>query len=181
MDEGAVAQRLGRLDDLLGRLESTSGPTVDGAMEAIGLLTEIYGEALARIMDRVAGMPGMADALTADELVGHLLVLHQVHPRPIDDRVHRALDDLRAAGAEVLLEGISGGVARVRLSGTGQGCGAPGVTDETVRDTVLAGAPELSDVEVTIAREDRPGPVPVELSAKRLAVARPTTARAGGS
>ncbi|MGW4567748.1 NifU family protein, partial [Streptomyces sp. NPDC004561] len=43
----AVEARLARLDEVLAGLESAPGP----ALEAVRLLTEVYGEALARMLD----------------------------------------------------------------------------------------------------------------------------------
>ncbi|MEU1167495.1 NifU family protein, partial [Streptomyces sp. NPDC005921] len=61
LDGPAVEARLARLDSLLEGLESAPGPTGTSAVEAVRLLTEVYGEALARVLDR-------ADAPLADRL-----------------------------------------------------------------------------------------------------------------
>jgi Fe-S cluster biogenesis protein NfuA len=149
----AVEARLARLDDLLGGLESAPGPVTRTAVEAVRLLTEVYGEALARVMDHADGR--LAERLAEDELLGHLLVLHAVHPEPVEVRAARAVERLRPAvrerGGDVEWAGVDEDVARVRLTsggGCGSGCGA-GSTDVTavVREAVLAVAPELTAVE----------------------------------
>ncbi len=145
LDDAAISQRLARLDELLERVEQVPGPTAESAIEAVQTLTEVYGEALARVLS-LADRP-LVEALVDDELLGHLLVLHDIHPDPVEQRVARAVDDLRAAvqerGGDVELAGVEDGVANLRLSI--KGCSSAGVED-AVRETVLAIAPELSDV-----------------------------------
>jgi Fe-S cluster biogenesis protein NfuA len=96
-------------------------------------------------------------SLLDDELVYHLLILHGIHPQPVEARVARALDDvrpyIRSHGGEVELVGIANGVARVRLSGSCQGCASSAATlEHAVTESVLAVAPELTGVEAA------PGP-----------------------
>ncbi|MFJ4568459.1 NifU family protein [Streptomyces caelestis] len=148
-----VEARLARLDELLNTLESAPGPTTRSATEAVALLTEVYGEALARVLDHADGQ--LAERLAEDELLGHLLVLHDIHPEPPERRAARAVERLRPAvrerGGDVEWAGVEGQVGRVRLKtggGCGSGCGGGGsdVTD-AVREAVLAVAPELTAVE----------------------------------
>jgi hypothetical protein len=148
LDDHAVAERMARLDEVLDRLERMPGATAETALDAVALLTEVYGEAIARVAALAAPGSALATAFGRDRLLGHLLVLHDAHPEPVERRVLRALDGVRphlgGAGAE--LAGIDGDVARVRL--TGGGCGsASGRIAALVRDAVLAAAPELSGVE----------------------------------
>jgi Fe-S cluster biogenesis protein NfuA len=148
-----VEARIARLDELLNTLESAPGPTTRSATEAVALLTEVYGEALARVLDHADGQ--LAERLAEDELLGHLLVLHDIHPEPAERRAARAVERLRPAvrerGGDVEWAGVEGQVGRVRLKtggGCGSGCGGGGsdVTD-AVREAVLAVAPELTAVE----------------------------------
>ncbi|MFJ7071746.1 NifU family protein [Streptomyces sp. NPDC098781] len=165
-----VEARLARLDELLAGLESAPGPTARPATEAVGLLTEVYGEALARVMDHADGE--LAERLADDELLGHLLVLHDVHPEPAERRAARAVERLRPAvqerGGDVEWAGVEGQVARVRMTaggGCGSGCGA-GAMDVTdaVREAVLAVAPELTAVEPVTAAPAAPPPAFVPLA-----------------
>ena len=128
LDDPAVRERLTGLDELLERVEQIPGPAGELALEAVSALAEVYGEALARALALAAEPAGFV----ADELLGHLLVLHGIHPDPVERRVERALDEMapavRERGGEVALAGLDDGVARVRL--TVSGCGAAGVEDE---------------------------------------------------
>ncbi|MFE2104156.1 NifU family protein, partial [Streptomyces sp. NPDC059468] len=82
LPDPAVEARLARLDEVLAGLESVPGPAAREALESVTLLTEVYGEALARVLDhadeRLRGL------LADDELLGHLLVLHAIHPESAD-------------------------------------------------------------------------------------------------
>ncbi|MGB8995956.1 MAG: NifU family protein [Pseudonocardiaceae bacterium] len=161
--DAAVHERLTRLDELLGQVEATPGPAGKLALAAVSALAEVYGEALARVAGYASDAPAVLAAITGDELVSHLLVLHGVHPDPVDRRVTHALDDLRPAlqerGGDVELAGIDEGVATVRLSI--KGCSSAGV-EEAVREAVLAVAPELSDVQRAPAAKREAAFVPLD-------------------
>jgi Fe-S cluster biogenesis protein NfuA len=152
MDEAQVAGRLERLDDLIGRLEAIPGATAELAMDAIGTLAEVYGEALRRIAALAGSCEGLLDRFDADDLIHHLLVLHDAHPAPVAARVERALESVRpyveSHGGSVELVGIDAGVAQVRLAGACETCaGSTATIQATVTDAVLASAPELLGVE----------------------------------
>ncbi|MFE5813737.1 NifU family protein [Streptomyces sp. NPDC056479] len=157
-----VEARLARLDELLAGLESAPGPTTRSATEAVRLLTEVYGEALARVLDHADGQ--LAAHLTGDELLGHLLVLHDIHPEPTELRAARAVERLRPAvrerGGDVEWAGVEGDVALVRVTsggGCASGCGsAGGEVTAAIREAVLAVAPELTAVESVPAPSERP-------------------------
>ncbi|ANP52607.1 Fe-S cluster biogenesis protein NfuA [Streptomyces griseochromogenes] len=169
LPDPAVEARLARLDEVLARLESAPGPAAREALEAVSLLTEVYGEALARVLDHADD--ALRDRLAGDELLGHLLVLHALHPEPAERRAARAVEKLRPAvrerGGDLEWAGVEGQVARVRVStggGCGSGCGG-GSADitEAVRAAVLAAAPELEAVE-QVAAERRAAPAFVPLT-----------------
>ncbi|MGW0416672.1 NifU family protein, partial [Streptomyces collinus] len=98
LPDPAVEARLARLDELLAGLESAPGPAAREALESVALLTEVYGEALARVLDLADD--GLRARLADDELLGHLLVLHGIHPESAEDRAARAVERLRPAVRE---------------------------------------------------------------------------------
>ncbi|MGW1259423.1 NifU family protein [Streptomyces sp. NPDC002513] len=164
LDEAAVAERLSRIDRLLEQMQSAPGPMTGAAIEAVQALTEVYGEALARVLDG-ADEP-LVDRMAADELTGHLLVLHGIHPEPPERRAARAVAGLRPAvrerGGDIELAAVEEGVARVRVSTKGCGTSSAAVED-AVREAVLAMAPELNGVERAPGDDGRrPAFVPVE-------------------
>ncbi|MEV5876388.1 NifU family protein [Streptomyces sp. NPDC052101] len=170
LPDPAVEARLARLDEVLAGLEVMPGP----ALEALRLLTEVYGEALARVLD--GADEALRERLAEDELTGHLLVLHGIHPQAPERRAARAVEKLRPAvrerGGDLEWAGVEGQVARVRLSsggGCGSGCGA-GSADvaEAVRAAVLAVAPELTAVETAqVERTAAPAFVPLSTIGRR--------------
>ncbi|WP_149182515.1 NifU family protein [Streptomyces sp. TRM49041] len=176
LDAPAVADRLSRIDELLGQVEAAPGPTARSAVEAVRALTEVYGEALARVLDHAD--EESAGRMTEDDLLGHLLVLHAIHPDPVERRVARAVERLREAvrerGGDLELDGIDEDVARVRLSTKGCGSSWSGV-EEAVRETLLAAAPELSGVE-RVAEPAEAAPAFVPLGALTLRHAQPQEA-----
>jgi Fe-S cluster biogenesis protein NfuA len=164
LDNAAVRDRLTRLEALLEQVEAIPGPSGEIALEAVSALAEVYGEALARAMAYASDAPGLVPAITGDELLGHLLVLHGIHPDPVERQVAHALDELRPAvrerGGDVELAGIEAGVATVQLSI--KGCSSAGVED-AMREAVLTAAPELSDVQrAPVARRGEAAFVPLD-------------------
>ena len=147
LDDRAVGTRLAALDEQLAQLETTPGPIGELALATVSGLAEIYSQALARAMDLVD--PALLNRMLGDELIGHLLVLHGIHPSPLSYRASRVIEGLRAAlsarGAEVELAGMEHRVAILRLSLKGCGMSAAGI-EQAVRDAVLTAVPELSAV-----------------------------------
>lgn len=176
LPDPAVEARLARLDELLAGLESMPGPAAREALESVTLLTEVYGEALARVLDHADER--LRERLADDELLGHLLVLHSLHPETVERRAARAVERLRPAvrerGGDLEWAGVEGQVARVRVKtggGCGSGCGG-GSSDVTaaVRAAVLAAAPELDAVEpVTAERRAAQAFVPLTTLTRRTA------------
>ena len=158
-----VEARLARLDELLAQLERTPGATAALAIEAVQALGEVYGTALARVVDLAPG--SLLDAYDRDELLRHLMVLHDLHPHPVEQRVREALDRVRpymeSHGGDVELVSVLDGVARIVFTGHCDGCTSSTETmTAVVREAVLSAAPELADVEAEPATAP-PHPAPV--------------------
>lgn len=164
-----VRARLTRLEEALALIEQTPGPAGELALAAVTDLAQVYGEALARAVDHVtdhaeaAADSALLDTLVHDELIEHLLVLHEIHPEPLEPRVARAVADLAPAveerGGRIALRNVEAGVATVELTTSGGGCcGGSGSGDlpAAVREAVLDVAPELADVTVVTKSPPRP-------------------------
>jgi hypothetical protein len=149
--EADVERRLAELDELLARVEAIPGPTGELALEAVAAVVETYGAALARALDYAAAAPGGTAGFAADPLLGHLLLVHGLHPDPLEVRVRRALGEVAERvgghGAQIELVAIDQATAQVRVAGGG-GCGSPAPDElaQALREVVLAMAPELADV-----------------------------------
>ena len=153
------ARELGeRIDTLLEGLRELPDPDVaDRIGQLVTAIVDLYGTGLARV---VAGLRAEPDgdarlrALAADELVAHLLMLHDLHPDDVDTRIQRALDGVRpylgshAGGVEYA--GVDGdGVAHLRLAGSCDGCPSSTVTVKlAIERAVLDAAPEVAEVAV---------------------------------
>jgi hypothetical protein len=163
LDDTEVESLLIRFEELLGRVEQVPGPTVEAAMEAIQSLAELYGEALARVTELAE--PELVARMAGDELLGHLLALHGLHPEPVEQRVGRALADVKpylGEDGDAELTSIDAGVARIRVMASG--CGSVEAV-QSVGDIVLGEAPELADVDSE--RATRPTTIPVESLLRR--------------
>lgn len=154
MDETEAAAAVERAEEALARLQGLTAPGASAGLEAVGALVAVYGEGLARLVSMVVDRaPALVDALGGDVLVTHLLLLHGLHPDPLERRVERALDEvrpqLRAQGGDVELRGVDGGVARLRLSGLPPGAaGTPGTARDAVVEALDRWAPELEVIDV---------------------------------
>jgi Fe-S cluster biogenesis protein NfuA/nitrite reductase/ring-hydroxylating ferredoxin subunit len=152
-------QLIGRVEGLLEELESLPDPAArELALETVQALLELYGAGLQRITERLG--EAEATALTSDELVEHLLLLHGLHPVSVEERVRKALDGVRpylgSHGGDVEVAGVSDGVAVVRMRGSCEGCPASAMTLKlAIEDAVLKAVPDVDRVE---AQEDGPDP-----------------------
>jgi Fe-S cluster biogenesis protein NfuA len=127
------------------------------ALAAVQAVIELYGEGLRRIVAAV----GVPPELTGDELVSHLLLVHDLHPVDVQTRVAQALEDVRpylgSHGGDVELLTVEDGVARLRLNGTCDGCPSSAVTlQHSIETAILRAAPELERVEADGAEEAGP-------------------------
>jgi Fe-S cluster biogenesis protein NfuA len=146
MTDEQARERAARLEELLEALEGLPSAARETATETVATMLDLYGEALARIAARVP-----ADALVGDEVVAHLLIVHGLHPVPVDERVEGALDEvrpyLRSHGGEVELLGVRDGAVRLRLQGSCSGCPASRTTLElAVADAIRRAAPEVEEI-----------------------------------
>ncbi|KWX06765.1 hypothetical protein TR74_20965 [Carbonactinospora thermoautotrophica] len=148
-----------RIEALLEELGGIADPTVrDKAEEVARLLVELYGTGLERVVAALhaAGPPGeeILGALTGDELVGSLLMLHGLHPRDVETRVRQALDQVRPylgshSGGVELLGVDAQGVVRLRLEGSCSGCPSSTLTVRlAIEQAIEEAAPEVTRVEV---------------------------------
>jgi Fe-S cluster biogenesis protein NfuA/nitrite reductase/ring-hydroxylating ferredoxin subunit len=158
-----------RVEELLAALRSgTARDAGPAAEELVRLLVGLYGDGLGHIVAvlREQGEPGvmMLHKLAEDPLVESLLLLHDLHPLDVDERIQRALDRVRpylgshAGGVEYL--GVTDGVARLRLEGSCNGCPSSTATVQlAIEGAVQDAAPEVTDVVVEgMTAPPPPGP-----------------------
>jgi Fe-S cluster biogenesis protein NfuA/nitrite reductase/ring-hydroxylating ferredoxin subunit len=142
-------ERAQRIDELLGAVEELEGRGREVATELVQALVDLYGEGLTRI---AAALDGRLAALAEDEVVAHLLLVHGLHPVPLAERVHGALDEvapyLRSHGGDVELLGVDDGVVRLRLHGSCNGCPSSRTTLElAIEEAIHKAAPDVERIE----------------------------------
>lgn len=153
-------EHVARTEALLSGLGALGGPAErEQTTEALQAVIALYGECLARVMRHAD--PASSAAIAADELVRHLLLVHDLHPDPAETRVRAALDGLRGQ-IDAELIAVDGGSARVRVRARGCGSSAESLR-ETVREAVLWAAPEVERVELDEASgQPEPALIPVD-------------------
>ena len=177
MSQSNVRQVGDRIEALLADLRSHAAPDIaEKAEEVVGLLVELYGAGLERVLEIVSENPAGApivDALAGDKFVESLLILHGLHPVDVDTRIQNALEQVRpylgshAGGVEYL--GVDeDGVAHLKLEGSCHGCPSSTVTVKlTIEQAIAEAAPEVVRVAVEGAVEAPTGPTPNLLQIQR--------------
>ena len=83
------------------------------AEQLVGAVLELHGEGLAQVLEIVD--EDTARALADDGVVASLMLIHDLYPVPLDERVMEALDNVRpymeSHGGNVELLGVEDGVA----------------------------------------------------------------------
>jgi Fe-S cluster biogenesis protein NfuA/nitrite reductase/ring-hydroxylating ferredoxin subunit len=147
-----------RVQDLQSRLDTDGEPaTRELAEELVATVVQLYGDGLERIVgtlmeDGEAGRR-LASKLAEDELIASLLLIHDVHPVPLHERVTEALEQVRpymeSHGGNVELLSLEDGVARITLRGSCSDCAASAVTLElAIKQALEATAPDLERLDV---------------------------------
>jgi Fe-S cluster biogenesis protein NfuA len=136
---------LEEVEALLDRVEEFPDREREIATELVQALLDMYGDGLSRIV-AAGSVP------VDDDLVAHLLLLHGLHPVPVQERVLGALDEVRpylvAHGGGVELLGVSEGVVQLRLEGACNGCPSSALTLKTaVEEAIHRAAPDIERIE----------------------------------
>ncbi len=147
-----------RVQELQGALEAQGdSSTREVAEELVSAIVQLYGEGLDRILTVLISSGGegasLAARLTEDPLLSTLLLIHDLHPVPLTDRVQGALDSVRpymeSHGGNVELLSLEDGVARIHLQGSCSDCSASSVTLElAIKQALEEAAPDLAGLEV---------------------------------
>jgi hypothetical protein len=125
------------------------------AQQLVQSILELHAMSLERLLDIVLASSDTGQAIIArlgqDPLVGKLLLLHSLHPLPLETRVLGALQDLRptleARHAVVELLGIEGGTVRLRIVGGAE-------LRSAVERAILEAAPDTTALDVEGTADD---------------------------
>src|SRR5581483_11389949 len=153
-------------------MAATDELPVDDPELLLGDMLDLHGEGLARILEALAAAPALRDGLVSDPVVASMLLVHGLHPVPLEERVGAALDRVRpylaSHGGNVELLGLEDGVAHLLLKGSCHGCAASASTLELAIERALEEeAPDLLGLEVEGAVDrggDPSGPLPLAVA-----------------
>jgi Fe-S cluster biogenesis protein NfuA/nitrite reductase/ring-hydroxylating ferredoxin subunit len=165
---GDVHHQGRRIQDLIERIESLPDLAArEMVRDCLQSVLALHGDGLARILQLLknAGAAGqeLTGTLLRDKLVRGLLLIHDLHPVPLEARLREALEKIRpymqSHGGGVELIELADGKARLRLEGTCKSCPSSSVTLElAVRQAVEEACPDLLSFEVDGASASSPAP-----------------------
>jgi Fe-S cluster biogenesis protein NfuA/nitrite reductase/ring-hydroxylating ferredoxin subunit len=168
------ADLVARVQELQERLEAASDlATREVAEELVSAVVQMYGAGLERIFSALAadGEAGerIAAGLAEDPEVASLLLIHDLHPVPLETRIAEALEKVRpymeSHGGNVELRSLEDGVARIRLQGSCSDCRASSVTLElAIKQALEEAAPDLWGLEVEGINEDPTTGMPLPMA-----------------
>jgi Fe-S cluster biogenesis protein NfuA/nitrite reductase/ring-hydroxylating ferredoxin subunit len=153
-----VNQQGKRIHALVERIDSLPDAAARELVhECLQSILALHGDGLARILQLVKNAGGagqeIKDALLRDKLVRGLLLIHGLHPVPLETRLREALEKIRpymkSHGGNVELIHLENDLAKLRLEGTCKSCPSSSVTMElAVRQAVEEACPDLLGFEV---------------------------------
>ena len=159
-----------RVEELTAQVEQLPDPVARRtAQDLVSAVIDMYGQGLERIvevLDEDESAGEIKQQIADDGIVASLMLIHDLYPVPVEDRVAEALDNVRpymeSHGGNVELVSLEEGVARIRLEGSCDGCPASSSTLELAIKTALEEtAPDLLGIEVEGIDQDLLNPVVV--------------------
>jgi Fe-S cluster biogenesis protein NfuA len=151
-----------RLEELFAQLDSIPTPAArEIATESVQSVVTLYGEALGRIVKLINRDDNtMMSSVLKDELLRSLLLVHDLHPQSLDERLLGALDSVRpylkSHGGNIDVLGVHDGIARLRFQGTCKTCPSSAVTLElAIRRAVNEACPDLIGLELEQAELEK--------------------------
>jgi Fe-S cluster biogenesis protein NfuA/nitrite reductase/ring-hydroxylating ferredoxin subunit len=168
---------LERIEQLTAAIDAAADPFLRGTVdELVSAIIELYGEGLTRIVRELAeqGEEGLLLRLAGDGVIGSLLLIHDLYPIPLEDRVEEALASVRpymeSHGGDVQLLRLEDGVAHLKLVGHCHGCPASAATLElAIKEALEEAAPDLLGLEVEGVAEPKPIRKPLAMAAQPIA------------
>ncbi len=158
------AELLDRVEQLSARVEELPDPAArELAQDLVSAVIAMYGDGLRRIVEAIAAAreagTTILDELAQDGAVSSLLLIHDLYPVPLEQRVREALDSVRpymeSHGGGVELLSLQAGVATIALQGSCDGCAASRATLElAIKQALDEHAPDLAGLEVAGAEPE---------------------------
>lgn len=138
------------IERLLGEVQAGVGPALwPRVASLVTALVGLYGAGLERVLAAARAAARSPEELEAcvlrDDLVASLLLLHDLHPKSLEERIEAALDRLRTelpSAAGLRLRAVEDGIVKLR----NEGGGAPDL--HVIARAIEGEAPEVAGVEV---------------------------------
>lgn len=156
--DGAQEALVGDVEACSARLEEIADAGARAlADELAAAVVQLHGAGLTRMFAVLsaegADVAGVREELQADGVVASLMLMHDLYPVPLEERVVQALEEVRpyldSHGGDVEYLGIDDGVVRLKLIGHCRTCAASASTLEVVvEDALRAAAPDLRGMDV---------------------------------
>ena len=155
--DGELRNRIQKIDGLIAQIRSGTDPRLrDAALDLMRTVMEFHSAGIDRMME-IASESGetgwrIIDDFGRDELVANMLLLHGLHPVDLESRVKEALQKalpyLHSHGGNVELLEVAGGVVRLRLIGSCNGCPSSSLTlKNAIEKAISEAAPDVTSVE----------------------------------
>ena len=146
-----------RIEALVQELGQNGSPAQNAQVrELIQALLDMHGSALNRILENAYRECGQQfiDDLAGDPLVGHVLLLHDLHPLSRASRVVDALEGVKPylashGGNVELVDLTDEGTVVLRLEGSCDGCPSSQATLKyTIEESIYAAAPDIQSIKI---------------------------------
>jgi Fe-S cluster biogenesis protein NfuA len=183
--EDALPGEAARIEQLLEDVRELAGqPVWQRVQELVQRLVRLYGAGLEHLLSHLRDLDRLdqplAERLAGDELVSSLLLLSDLHPFTVGERVRRALEVARPTLESHLgpfeLLGVEGAVVQLRLQGASAVGAASVLSAERLVARVLQdAAPEIGRVDIQGLR--RPAAASAEAPLLQIDLGRVRAAR----
>lgn len=150
-----LEEALSRIDALASALDEVADAGArEAARELLELVLNLHGLALARTLAIVASAEdgrALVERLAQDEQVRAALLLHGLHPEPIEERVRRAIErlepELGVLGFRVRVVTVGAAMVRLRVAGAHgpEGSRAMGLR-QRIEAAIVDEAPDLDEI-----------------------------------
>jgi Fe-S cluster biogenesis protein NfuA len=173
MNNNEFQEKTGEIDRLVQRVTAfTDENARTTSLDLLQSMMDLHGAAMSRVVELLSesGEAGRSslEKLGSDPLICGLLVLYGIHPVPLQERVSRAIEEVRPQlqkhGGNVELIEVTEDAVRLNIQNSGQGCGSStDAVKATVEQAILEAAPDVVNIVIEGAEAATSGFVPVTM------------------